>query len=87
MIRGSFVSCAITCATKRSQDDEITCLKEGKPCHEGQKLSEERFQLMKTKEPNPFVVDDADVDFANPEILTVETDDHDDEVNDVEIDI
>ena len=29
MIRDSFVSCAITCATDGSQDDEITCLKEG----------------------------------------------------------
>ena len=65
----------------------MTCLKEGKPCHEGQKLSKERFHLMNTEEPNPFVVDDAGVDSANPEILTVEEDDDDDEDNDVEIDI
>ena len=35
-------------------------------------------------EPNPFVVDEADVDSANREILTVEEDDVDDD--DVEID-
>ena len=83
MIRDSFVSCAITCATDGSQDDEVTCLKEGKPCHEGRKLLREWFQLMNT-EPNPFVVDEADVDSANREILTVEEDDVDDD--DVEID-
>ena len=84
MIRDSFVSCAITCATDGSQDNKITCLKGGKPCYEGQKLLRERFQLMNTQEPNPFVVDEADVDSANPEILTVEEDDVDDD--DVEID-
>ena len=42
---------------------------------------------MNNKEPNPFVVDDADVDSANPEILTVEDDDDDDADDDVEIDI
>ena len=40
---------------------------------------------MNTEEPNPFVVDEADVDSANPEILTVEKDDVDDD--DVEVDI
>ena len=40
---------------------------------------------MNTEEPNPFVVDGADIDSANPEILTVEEDDVDDD--DVEIDI
>ena len=41
MIRESFVSCVITYATDGSQDDKITCLKEGKPCHEGRKLLSE----------------------------------------------
>ena len=41
---------------------------------------------MNTEEPSPFLVGDADVDSANPEILTVEEDD-DDEDNDVEIHI
>ena len=40
---------------------------------------------MNTEEPNPFVVDEADDDLANPEILTVEEDDVDDD--DVEIDM
>ena len=74
------MSCAIPCATDGSQADEITCLKEGKPCHEGGKLLREWFQLMNTEEPNPFVVDEADVNSANPEILTVEEDVDDDDV-------
>ena len=53
MTRETFVSCVITCATDGSQDDEITRLKEGKPCHEGRKLLSEQFQLINTKEPNP----------------------------------
>ena len=92
------MSCAITCATDRSQDDRITCLKEGKPCYEGRTLLRERFQFMYNEEPNPYVVDDAknvssylfddaDVDLGNPEILTVEEDDDDDGDDDVEIDI
>ena len=46
MIRESFVSYVITCATDRSQDDEFTRLKEGKLCHEGRKLLREQFQLL-----------------------------------------
>ena len=84
MIQESFVSCVITCATDGSQDDAFTSVKEGKLCHEGRKLLREWFQLMNTEEPNPFVVDEADVDSANREILTVEEDDVDDD--DVEID-
>ena len=52
MIRDSFLSCVVTCATDRGQDDEITCLKEGKSCHEGRELLSEQFQLIYTKEPN-----------------------------------
>ena len=61
------MSCSITCAIYESQDGEITCLKEGMPLHKGRKLLRERFQLMNAEEPNPFMVDDADVDLANPE--------------------
>ena len=74
LIQESFGSCAINFATYRSQDDEITCLKESKPCHEGRKLLSELFQLINTEEPIAFGVDEADVDSANPEILTVEED-------------
>ena len=81
------MSCAITCTTDGSQDDEITCLKEGKPCHKGRRLSREKFQLINTEKPNPFVVDDADVDSLNPEIMTVEEDEDGDEDDDVEINI
>ena len=45
----------------------------------------EQLQLMNTEEPNPLVVGDADVDSANPEILTVE--EEDDEDHDLEIHI
>ena len=85
MIRESFVSYAISYSTDGSQDDEITCLKKGKFCHKGRNLLREQFKLINTEEPNPFVVDDADFDSANPEILTVEEDDDDDEDDDVEI--
>ena len=64
---------------------KLTCLKEKRPCHEGRKLLRERFQLMNTEEPSHFVVGDADVDSASPEILTVEEEDDDDEDDDVEI--
>ena len=87
MIQERFVSYPITCATDGSQDDEITCLKKGKHCHQGRKLLREQVQLINTEEPNPFVVDDADVDSANPEILTVEEDKNGDEYHDVDIDI
>ena len=42
---------------------------------------------MNTEEPSPFVVGDADVDSANPEILTVQEDEDGDEDDKVEIDI
>ena len=77
MIREPFVSCLIICATDGSQDDAITRLKEGNPCHEGWKLLREQFQLINNEEPNPIVIDEADLDSANPEILTVEDDDKD----------
>ena len=85
MILESFVSYAS--ATEGSQGDEIICLKKDQPCHEGRKLLREQFQLINTDETNPFVVDDADVDSANPEILTVKEDEDGDEDDDVQIDI
>ena len=93
MIRESFVSCVITCATDGSQDDEFTRLKEGKLCHEGRKLLREQFQLINTEEPTPIVIDEAkdfheaDVVSSNPEILTVQEDEDGDEDDDVQIDI
>ena len=87
MIRESFVSCVITCASDGSQDDEITRLKEDKPCHEGRKLLREQFQLINTEEPTLIVIDEADVDSSNPEILTVQENEDGDEDDDVQIDI
>ena len=81
------MSCAVTCATDGGQDYEINCLKESKPCHKGQRLSREKLQLINTEKFNPFVVDDADVDSLNPEIMTVEEDEDGDEDDDVEINI
>ena len=81
------MSSAITCATVGGQDDEITFIKEGKPCHEGRKLLREQFQLINTKEPTPIVIDETDADSSNPEILTVQEDEDGDEDDDIEIDI
>ena len=81
------MSFAIICTTDGSQDDKITCLKEGKLCHEGRKLLREQFQLINTKEPNPIVIDEADVDSSNPEILTVQEDEDGDKDDDAQIDI
>ena len=58
MIRESFVSCVITCATDGSQDDEIIRFKEDKPCHEGWKLLREQLQLNNIEGPNPIVIED-----------------------------
>ena len=87
MIRESFVSCVITCATDGSQDDEFTRPKEGKLCHEGRKLLREQFQLINTEELTPIVKDEADVDSLNPEILTFQEDEDGEEYDDVQIDI
>ena len=86
MIRESFVSRVITCATDGSKDDEFTRPKEGL-CHEGRKLLREQFQLINTEEPTPIVIDEADVDSSNPEFLTVQEDEDGDEDDDVQIDI
>ena len=45
----------------------------------------EQHQLINTEGPNPFEVDESEVDSANPKILTVEADEDGD--IDVEIDI
>ena len=83
----SYVSCVIICTTDGSQDDKFTRLKEGKLCHEGWKLLREQFQLINTEETTPIVIDETDVDSSNPEILTVQEDEHGDEDDDVQIDI
>ena len=74
-----FVSCVITCATAWTQDDAITRLKRVS-------LASSSGSLTK-KNLIPYVIDDADVDSANPEILTVQEDEDDNEDDDVEIDI
>ena len=75
----------ITCTNDGSQGDEFTLLKESMLCHEGRKLLREQFQLINTDEPNPFVVDDADIDSENPKILKGEEDEDGDDDDDVEI--
>ena len=83
---------AITCATERSQDDEINCLKEGISIFkalprrmEAVKRAVPAYQHRATEPPCPIMIDDADVDLANPEILTVQEDQDGDEDDDVEI--
>ena len=68
------------------RDGEITCLKEGEPCHEGWRLLRQQLKLNNTEKPTHFELDDVDVDSANPEILTVEKDKDGNEDVDVEID-
>ena len=53
-------------------------------CHEDRKLLREQFQLINTEEPTPIVIDEADVDSSNPEILTVQ---ENEEGYEVQIDI
>ena len=85
MIRDSFVSCAVTCATDGSQDDGITCFKVGKPFHEGRKMLKEQFKHINTEEANPFEANEDDIADASPGMLLVDEDEEGDE--DVEIDI
>ena len=87
MIRESFVWCVIICATDGSQDDEITRLKEGSLATKDRSCWESSSSSLATRNLTPIVIDDADVDSANPEILTVQEDEDDDEDDDVEIDI
>ena len=45
IIQKSFVSCALTCATDGSQDDEITCFKDGHPCSsDGRLMLKKQFE-------------------------------------------
>ena len=76
-----------TCSTDGSQNEEFTRLKEGKLCHEGRNLFREQIQFINTEELTPIVIDEADVDSSNPEILTVQEDEDGDEDDDVQIDI
>ena len=46
-----------------------------------------RFRAVNTKEPTPIVIDDADVDSSDPEILTVQEDEDGDKDDDAQIDI
>ena len=85
MIRDSFVSCAVTCATDGSQDDDITCFKAGKPCQEGRKMLKEQFEFINTEEANPFKADEMDIADASPAMLNIDEDEEGDE--DVDIDI
>ena len=53
MIRESLISCAVTCATDGSQDDEITCFKKDQPCSAGREMLKEQLNYMNTIESNP----------------------------------
>ena len=80
MIWKSFESCVLTWATNGSQDDEITCLKEGTLTTKNGSCCESSSSS-NIEEPKPIIIADADVDSVNQEILTVQKDE------DVEINI
>ena len=41
-----FTCCALTCATDGSQDDEITCFKDGHPCSDGRWMLKKQLDYM-----------------------------------------
>ena len=61
-----------------SQNDDITCFKVGKPCHEGYKMLKEQFEYINK-------ANEDDIADASPGMLLVDEDEEADE--DVEIDI
>lgn len=79
MVRESFISCAVTCATDGSQDDEITCFKKDQPCSAGREMLKEQLNYMNTIESNPFIAEECDVMEACPNELVIEEDEDDDE--------
>ena len=79
MIRQSFISCALTCTTDGSQDDDITCFKPGEPCQDGRVMLKEQFDFINTEEESPFQVEDGDIVDAYPDLLLVDADEEGDE--------
>ena len=83
MIQKSFVSCAVSCATDGSQDDEITCFKEGKSCSEGRTMLKDQFEYMNAEEDNPFEADESDIAEACPNELLIDEDEEGNEDIDI----
>jgi len=57
-----------------SQDDKISCFKEGKPSSDGRAMLKEQLEFMNKAEQNPFVPDDDYVTQAALEELLVDND-------------
>ena len=53
MIQKSFVSCATSCVTDGSQDNDITCFKEVQLCNEGLTMLKDQFVYMNSEGDNP----------------------------------
>ena len=90
MIRKSFRCCALTLATDGSEDEEITCFKEGKPCAAGKRVLEEQMKLFNNPESrdiNPFLVDDNDIGAAMPDIEAVDSDATDDDEDNLDVEM
>ena len=83
IVQKSFVSCALSCSTDGSKDDEITCFKEGQPCSEGRSMLEKQLEYMSTPELSPFVPDEIDIANACPKELIVDEDHESDEDIDI----
>ena len=67
MIKIYFVTCALTCVTDGSEEDEITCFKVCKPCSEGRVMLKSQLEYTNSTEPNPFVPDEEDKLVACPQ--------------------
>ena len=79
MVKGSFLSCAITTSTDGSQDEEIHCFKPGQPCQEGRGVLQEATQRISVQESenidDPFASDADDEEDGTNEAHIEEDDD------------
>ena len=77
MVRGSFMSCAITTSTTGSDDTKIHCFKPGQPCEAGRSVLEDEMKKSSTSDPDdsdPFASDSDEEEELENE-LCIEEDD------------
>ena len=68
MIRGSFMSCAITTSTSGNDDDQIHCFKPGQPCEAGRRVLADEMKKPTSDydDTDPFASDnDEEEQFEN----------------------
>ena len=86
MTKRSFVTCALTCATDGSEEDEITCFKVGQPCSKCQVMLKSQLEYMNSTEPpNPIVSDEED-NWLHVLSLTIDEDiEEDEDINSISL--